>query len=121
MIANTLMTSLAAKHIHFSVQNPTEYSTAWSREASLNTIMPIMPTRRATSGRGVNLYVFHVSLTDFHCFDWLTSVRGNPYGFIKKKKFFFFFKLLFLKLFCCNPRDLHELNIKMAFVETCLP
>ena len=36
--------------------------------------------------RGVNLYVFHVSLTDFHCFDWLTYVRGNPYGFIKKKK-----------------------------------
>ena len=36
--------------------------------------------------RGVNLYVFHVSLTDFHCFDWLTYVRGNPYGFIIKKK-----------------------------------
>ena len=36
--------------------------------------------------RGVNLYVFHVSLTDFHCFDWLTHVRGNPYGFIKKNK-----------------------------------
>ena len=32
--------------------------------------------------RGVNLYVFHVSLTDFHCFDWLTYVRGNPYGFM---------------------------------------
>ena len=43
--------------------------------------------------RGVNLYVFHVSLTDFHCFDWLTYVRGNPYGFIikkKKKKLIFF-------------------------------
>ena len=47
--------------------------------------------------RGVNLYVFHVSLTDFHCFDWLTYVRGNPYGFIIKI-FFFFFKLLFFKL-----------------------
>ena len=32
--------------------------------------------------QSVNLYVFHVSLTDFHCFDWLTYVRGNPYGFI---------------------------------------
>ena len=41
--------------------------------------------------RGVNLYVFHVSLTDFHCFDWLTYVRGNPYGLLKKKKIFFFF------------------------------
>ena len=74
--------------------------------------------------RGVNLYVFHVSLTDFHCFDWLTYVRGNPYGFIIKKIYiynFFFFKLLFFKLFFCNPHDLHELSIKMAFVETCLP
>ena len=51
-----------------------------------------------THSRGVNLYVFHVSLTDFHCFDWLTDVRGNPYGFKKKKnylkkklKIFFFF------------------------------
>ena len=40
---------------------------------------------RSMSGRGVNLYIFHVSLTDFHCFDWLTYVRGNPYGFIIKK------------------------------------
>ena len=36
--------------------------------------------------RGVNLYVFHVGLMDFHCFDWLTYVRGNPYGFIIIKK-----------------------------------
>ena len=73
--------------------------------------------------RGVNLYVFHASLTDFHCFDWLMYVRGNPYGFIfkKKQKIFFFFLTLFF-IFCCfNPRDLHELSIKMAFVETCLP
>ena len=71
--------------------------------------------------RGVNLYVFHVSLTDFHCFDWLTYVRGNPYGFIfkkKKKKKFFFLNYYFLNYFFCNPRDLHELSIKMAFVET---
>ena len=54
--------------------------------------------------RGVNLYVFHVSLTDFHYFDWITDVRGNPY--------IFFF----------TTRDFHELSIKMAFVETiCLP
>ena len=43
-------------------------------------------SQRHGQSRGVNLYVFHVSLTDFHCFDWLTYVRGNPYGFIKKKK-----------------------------------
>ena len=30
---------------------------------------------------GVNLYVLHTSLTDFHCFDFLTDVRGNLYGF----------------------------------------
>ena len=45
--------------------------------------------------RGVNVYVFHVSHTDFHWFDWLTDVRGNPYGFTITKiyilHFFFFF------------------------------
>ena len=67
--------------------------------------LPTTAAREITASqpRGVNLYVFHVSLTDFHCFDWLTYVRGNPYGFIifKKKKLncnFFFFKLLFFKL-----------------------
>ena len=34
--------------------------------------------------RGVNLYVFHVSVTDFHYFDWLTDVRGIPYRLEKK-------------------------------------
>ena len=68
--------------------------------------------------KGVKLYVFHVSLTDFHCFDWLTDVRGNPYGY-----FFIFFKLNFYFIFIfITTRDLHELSIKMAFVETiCLP
>ena len=58
----------------------------------------VLSNGRITEGyyRGVNLYVFHVSLTDFHCFDWLTDVRGNPYGFkkkikIKKKNLFFNF------------------------------
>ena len=40
------------------------------------------------------MYVFHASLTDFHCFDWLTDVLGNPYGFRKKN----------------TTRDRHELK-----------
>ena len=47
-------------------------------------------TRRRLRTRGVNLYVFHASLTDFHCFDWLTDVLGNPYGLLKKQKKIFF-------------------------------
>ena len=39
--ANTPVTSLAANHVHFDVQNPTADSIAWSREASLNTIPAI--------------------------------------------------------------------------------
>ena len=39
--ANMPVTSLAANHVHFNVQNPTAHSTAWSREASLNTIPAI--------------------------------------------------------------------------------
>ena len=35
--ANTPVTSVAADHVHFDVQNPTAYSIAWSREASVNT------------------------------------------------------------------------------------
>ena len=49
--------------------------------------LPYCPGR-ATCGlpwvRGVN-YVLHTSLTDFHYFDLLTDVRGNPYGFFIKK------------------------------------
>ena len=36
--ANTPLTSLVEKHVHFNVKNPTPDSTAWSRETSLNTI-----------------------------------------------------------------------------------
>ena len=36
-----IVTSLAANHVHFNVDNPTVDSTALSREASLNTIPAI--------------------------------------------------------------------------------
>ena len=39
------MTSLASNHVHFYVNNPTAYSIAWSREASLNTIPAIDVTK----------------------------------------------------------------------------
>ena len=61
--------------------------------------------------RGVNWYVLHTSLMDFHCFDWLTDVRGNPYAFKKIKKIFFG-KLTWVFFM----RDLHDVSIEMAFV-----
>ena len=39
------VTSLAANHVHFNVQNPTADSTVWSREASFNTIPSIDITK----------------------------------------------------------------------------
>ena len=47
------MTSLATNHVHFYVKNPTAYSIAWSREASLNMIpaINVTNTRGATSGQ----------------------------------------------------------------------
>ena len=43
--ANTPVTSLAANNVHYNVQNPAVDSTAWSREASLNTIPAINVTK----------------------------------------------------------------------------
>ena len=48
--AKSLMTSLATNHVHFDVKNPTAYSIAWSREASLNTI-PAINVTKYTSGQ----------------------------------------------------------------------
>ena len=69
---------------------------------------------------------------DFHCFDWLTDVRGNPYGFKNKFKLFivinflflllhFFYLIFFIIKFFLTTRDLHEISIKMAFVEPVFP
>ena len=43
--ANTPVTLPVANHDHFNVQNPTADSTAWSREAILNTILAIDITK----------------------------------------------------------------------------
>ena len=45
-----IMTSLATNHVHFDVKNPTAYSIARSREASLNTI-PAIDVTKYTSGQ----------------------------------------------------------------------
>ena len=63
------------------------------KSASATTLRSV--TQNIVFSRGVNLYVIHVSLTDFHYFDWLTDVRGNPYRFGGKKKLNFFVTFFF--------------------------
>ena len=39
--ANAAVTSPAANHVHFTVQNPTAHAIAWSKEAVFNMILAI--------------------------------------------------------------------------------
>ena len=75
---------------------------AFTDMAPVNVVPRLITAFIMTCVRGVNLYVFHVSLTDFHCFNWLTYVRGNPYRLKKKKNnnnFFFLYNFFFLNYY----------------------